>query len=329
MPKIFPLTGPSGLHAEFTDVGGAIVSAQVPDRDGRSRDVVLGYDCAERYLTNEAFFGVTVGRYANRIANGRFTLDGREYQIPVNEPPHSLHSGPDGFHSQLWDAEVAESSVRFSRVSPAGETGFPGTVRVNVTYELDAENAIDIRYEATTDAATVINLTNHAYFNLAGEGGKSIEDHELTVAASHYVEPAPDGIPSGRIPSVTRTPLDFRESRRIGVPDETFPALAITKGYDHSLVLDEKGYQLAATVRHPESGRVLEVLTDQPGLHFYGGNYLAGKSGKEGKAYLRRSAFCLEAQHYADSPNHPNFPSTVLRPGEFYRQRTTYRFRAE
>lgn len=326
MPEFFSLTGPTGLRASFTDVGAALVSALVPGSNGEVVDVILGYDTAEEYLTDDSYLGVIVGRYANRIANGRFALDGSEYQLAINEPPDTLHSGPEGFHSQIWNAETTEHSLRFSRVSPAGEAGFPGTMQISVTYELTKRNEIDIRYEATTDAPTVVNLTNHAYFNLAGEGSPSIAEHEITIAGSHYVEPAASGIPSGQLPPVTETPLDFRQPRPIGTPDENFPALQITNGYDQTIVLDEKSYQYAATVRHRASGRVLEVLTDQPGLHFYGGNYLCGATGKGGKPYTHRSAFCLEAQRYADSPNHPNFPSTVLRPGETYRQRTTYRF---
>lgn len=326
MATFFSLTGPTGLRATFTDVGAAIVSALVPDRDGVQADVILGYDTPEEYLTDSFFHGITSGRYTNRIAYGRFSLDGTDYQLAINDPPHHLHSGPDGFHRKIWSAEVGDNTIRFSRVSPDGEAGYPGTLRVAVTYELTDDNAIDISYEATTDAPTIINLTNHAYFNLAGEGTPTAADHELQIAGSNFVEPTPDNSPTGHLLPVANSPLDFRQARAIGVPDESFDPIRYTYGYDQMLVLDGDGHHLAATVRHPASGRTLEVLTDQPGLHFYGGNYLTGALGKGGKSYPRRSAFCLEAQHFADSPNHPHFPTTVLRPGEVYRHRITYRF---
>ncbi len=327
MAQFFPLTGPTGLQATFTDVGASLVAAQIPDRDGRLADVILGFDTPEAYLTNPSYHGVTPGRFANRIAQGRFSLDGIDYQLEVNDPPHHLHGGPTGFHSRIWKSDVGEHAIRFSRVSPDGEAGYPGTLRVAVTYELTEDNAIDIRYEATTDAPTIINLTNHAYFNLAGEGSTAIADHDLGIAASRFVEPGPDAAPTGRLLPVDGTPLDFRETRRIGEPDESFDPLRFTIGYDQTMVLDENGYHLAGTVRHSKSGRTLEVLTDQPGLHFYSGNFLTGTPGKGGKPYPHRSAFCLEAQHFADSPNHPDFPTTVLRPGESFRHRITYRFR--
>ncbi len=220
----------------------------------------------------------------------------------------------------------APAPYDFRESAPTGKPATPAPCESTVTYRLTDDNAIDISLEASTDAPTIINLTNHAYFNLAGEGQPSIADHELRIAGTEFVEPSPDAAPSGRILPVAGTPLDFRETRRIGEPDESFDPLKYTIGYDQTLVLDQSGYHLAAAVRHPASGRTLEVLTDQPGLHFYGGNFLTGELGKGGKPYTHRSAFCLEAQHFADSPNHPNFPTTTLRPGESFQRRITYRF---
>ncbi len=325
-PQFFELINPSGVRVVLTNVGAAVVSAHVPDRKGQFADVLLGFDTPGEYLDNTPFYGCTAGRYANRIANGRFTLDGTEYHLATNDGPHHLHGGPNGFSTRIWETELGPQTVRFSRFSPDGEAGYPGNLHVTVTFELTADNVIEIRYEATTDAPTILNLTNHAYFNLAGEGTPTIADHEVTIAADRYVEPGPNVAPTGRLPSVADTPLDFRNPRPIGLPDADFPPLQASGGYDQSLILEHPGYQLAANVHHPASGRTLEVSTDQPAIHFYGGNFLTGATGKGGKPYPHRSALCLEAQHYPDSPNHPNFPPTTLHPDETYHQKTTYRF---
>jgi aldose 1-epimerase len=326
MTEFFELTNPSGVRVVLTNVGASLVSAHVPDRDGNFADVLLGFDAPHDYLSNPSFFGSTPGRYANRIAHARFTLDGTDYQLATNDDPHHLHGGPDGFSTKIWDAEVTPHLVRFSRSSPDGESGYPGNLHASVTFELTDDHSIDIRYEATTDAPTILNLTNHAYFNLAGEGTPTIADHELTIPADRFVEPSATVEPTGALPPVADTPLDFRAPRPIGTPDLGFPPLRATGGYDHSFVLPPDGYQPAATAHHPATGRTLEVLTDQPAIHFYGGNFLTGETGKGGKPYPLRSAFCLEAQHYPDSPNHPSFPTTTLRPNQTYTQRTTYRF---
>ncbi len=325
-PEFYEITNPSGTRVVLTNVGAALVSAHVPDRDGHFSDVLLGFDTPDEYLANTSHYGSTVGRYANRIAYGRFELDGTDYQLATNNGDHHLHGGPEGFCTQIWDVETSPSVVRFSRRSPDGEAGYPGNLPVSVTFELTSDNAIDIRYEATTDAPTILNLSNHAYFNLAGEGAASIADHEMTIPADQFVESSATVEPTGELPPVAGTPMDFRAPRLIGTPDTGFPSLAATGGYDQTWVLPPTGYQPAATVHHPATGRTLDVLTDQPGIHFYGGNFLTGKLGKGGKSYDYRTAFCLEAQHYPDSPNHKNFPTTILRPGQTYTQRTTYRF---
>lgn len=325
-PQFYELTNPCGFRVVLTNVGASLVSALVPDRDGNFADVLLGFDTPEEYLANGSYFGSTVGRYGNRIAHGRFTLEGTDYQLATNDGPHHLHGGPEGFSTRIWDAEATAHSVRFTRFSPDGESGYPGNLHVAVAFELTPDNFIDIRYEATSDAPTVVNLTNHAYFNLAGEGTLSIADHVFASPADRFVEPSADVVPTGHILPVADTPLDFREPRPIGDPGDAFPPFAVCGGYDQSLVLPPGGYQSAATVQHPPSGRTLEVFTDQPAVHFYGGNFLTGNPGKDRKPYPHRSAFCIEAQRFPDSPNHDHFPTTTLRPGETYTQRTTYRF---
>ncbi len=325
-PEFYELINANGVRIVLTNVGAALVAAHVPDRNGHFADVLLGFDTPAEYLDNPSYFGVTPGRYANRIAHGRFTLDGTDYQLATNDGPHHLHGGPDGFSTRIWESEVTPHLIRFSRQSPDGEAGYPGNLHVSVTFELTPNNAIDIRYEANTDAPTILNLTNHAYFNLAHEGAPSIADHEITIPAERFVQPSATVEPTGELPLIAGTPLDFRQPRAIDTPAEGFPPLVATGGYDQSFVLPAAGYQSAATVHHPATGRTVEVLTDQPAIHFYGGNFLAGEPGKGGKPYPYRSAFCLEAQHYPDSPNHAHFPTTTLRPGQTYTQRTTYRF---
>jgi aldose 1-epimerase len=318
-----------GLEAAVLTYGAVLQSARVPDSSGASAEVTLGYDHLEGYLSDTTYVGAVVGRYANRIAEGRFTLDGAEYVLPRNNGDACLHGGPAGFHTLLWEPREVPGGVELSLTSPDGDSGFPGTVTATVTYVLD-EDGLTVSYTATTDAPTVVNLTNHAYWNLDGTG--TIEDHVLELPASRFVAVDAGLIPTGIAP-VEGTPMDFREPRRIGdrlrAADEQ---LRHALGYDHAWVLDDPAdgqLQLIARVRAPRSGRVLEVLTDQPSVQFYSGNFLDGAVvGRGGRAYRQGDGLCLETQHLPDSPNQPDFPSTVLRPGERYGTTTLFRFGA-
>lgn len=296
-------------------------------------DVVLGYDSAEGYVNDRIYSGTIIGRYANRIARGRFTLDGVSFSLACNNGPNSLHGGDAGFHARLWDAEGVDGAVRLRLTSPDGAGGYPGAVHVEVTYRVDRAD-LRIEYVATSEAATVINLTNHAYFNLAGvdHEASSIVDHLMEIDASRYTPVDDTQIPTGVLAPVEGTPFDFRTAVSIGERiDADDPQLQYGGGYDHNYVLEGDGtLQRAARVTHEPSGRVLEVWTTLPGLQFYSGNSLDGTFiGKNGVKYGRRTAFCLETQHFPDSPNHPTFPSTVLRPGETYRHTTVYRFSSD
>ncbi len=334
---LYTLRATGGLVAAIATYGGTIVSLQVPDAAGAPADVVLGFDGLEGYLARgNPYFGAIVGRYGNRIAAGRFTLDGREHVLARNDGPNHLHGGVRSFDKVVWAARTTSSpegpALQLSYVSADGEEGYPGRLQVTVTYTLE-QGALRMDYAATTDRPTHCNLTNHAYFNLDGEGSGTILDHRLLIQAARFTPVGSGLIPTGEIRSVEGTPLDFRTPTRIGDRVDADDAqLRFAGGYDHNWVLDRSGPSpwLAARVVAPRSRRVLEVLTTEPGLQFYSGNFLDGSlRGKGGKAYPRRAALCLETQHFPDTPNHPEFPSTVLRPGEKYATSTVYRFSAE
>jgi aldose 1-epimerase len=316
-----------------TNLGASIVSIVVPDREGRTAEVVLGYPDLAGYVGDTAFLGAVVGRYANRIARGQFTLDGKRYTLARNNGPNHLHGGPQGFHRRLWSPRVVSGAegdaLELTYVSAAGEEGYPGALSATVTYALTADGGLGLDYSATTDAPTVVNLTNHAYFNLGGEGSGDILGHQIRIEADAFTPVDETLIPTGEIRSVEGTPLDFRSPTLVGQRvDAAHPQLQAGGGYDNNFVLrGEAGkLRLAARVHEPASGRVLEVLTTQPGLQFYTGNSLDGTGvGRSGRPHGRRSGLCLETQHFPDSPNQPAFPSAVLRPGERYRQRTVYR----
>lgn len=327
---LYTLTNTHGLRAKVITYGAILVSLDVPDRHGHFADVVLGFDELDSYVKRNPLFGAVVGRYANRIAGARFTLDGVEHRITANAGNNHIHGGGDKrFDRVVWKGssyrDGTEIGVRLTHFSPDGEEGFPGNLRCTVTYTLTDENELKITYSATTDKPTVVNFTNHSYFNLAGAGSGDILGHELMIAAPWYT-PAGEGlIPTGEIRSVQGTPLDFTEPRRIG---ERIDELTETRGYDHNYVL--KGSHgssvLAARVREPLSGRVMEVYTTEPGVQFYTANGMNNVRGKQGKVYGSHHSFCLETQHFPDSPNKPHFPSTVLRPGQEYRSTTVFRF---
>ncbi len=329
---LYTLTNKSGMAVAITDFGGHVVSIKVPDRNGKLADVVLGYDTLDGYENDKAHFGGTVGRYGNRIAGARFSLHEKEFTLTKNNGDNQLHGGLRGFDKMLWTAQPAsgkEPSLKLHYVSKDGEEGYPGNLTVDVIFTLTNANELKIDYTATTDKETVVNLTNHCYFNLAG-GGPAL-DHKLTLLASRFTPVGPGLIPTGELRSVAGTPFDFRESTAVGARiDQNDEQLQLGKGYDHNWVLDahpDGKPALAATLFDPSSGRVLETFTTEPGIQFYTGNFLDGTiRGKDGQTYQRRSALCLETQHFPDSPNHPDFPSTTLAPGATYHTITIYRF---
>jgi aldose 1-epimerase len=334
---LYMLRSARGLEVDVASYGGIVTRLLVPDREGGLADVVLGYDSLPAYEAGTSYFGAIVGRYANRIAGGRFTLDGEEVRLATNDGPNHLHGGLRGFDRVVWDAEPFESDsavgVRLTHVSPDGDQGYPGTLRATVTYALTGE-ALRIEYEATTDAPTVLNLTHHGYWNLAGHASGEILDHELRIAATRFTPVDSTLIPTGELRRVAGTPFDFREPTRVGtrIGDDDEQLLR-GRGYDHNFVLDgwtgDGTLRRAATLRDPGSGRTMEVWTTEPGLQLYSGNFLDGSDvGKDGAVYRHRDALCLETQHFPDSPNHPAFPSTALRPGETFRSTTVYRFTA-
>jgi aldose 1-epimerase len=318
------------IEVRILTYGGTIQSLRVPDRRGNAADVVLGFDTLEGYMGKDnPYFGALVGRYANRIAGGRFQLNGHGYTIPLNNGPNALHGGPRGFDKAVWKARDIKDGIELTHVSPDGDQGFPGTLTTTVRYTLKAKT-LRIEYTATTDQDTVVNLTNHAYFNLAGEGTSDVLGHELRINAGRFTPVNSTLIPNGELRPVSGTALDFRRPQRIGDRiDADDEQLRFGGGYDHNWVLDRSNGQLndAAELYEPGSGRVLQVFTTEPGLQFYSGNFLDGTvTGKGGKHYPRRSGLSLETQHFPDSPNHPSFPSTELKPGQSYHSITEFRF---
>jgi aldose 1-epimerase len=328
------LANDRGMTVAILTYGGIVQTLEVPGRDGVPANVVLGLATLDAYLAgNPPYLGALVGRYANRIAAGSFTLDGRGYRLPVNNPPNSLHGGTDGFDKRVWTATGTTDGVELAYTSPEGEMGYPGTLEVRARYTLTAGNELRIDYQATTAAPTVVNLTNHSYFNLAGEAAGSVEGHRLQLRAGRFTPIDATSIPTGELVPVAGTPFDFTAPRAIGerIADDD-EQLRFGLGYDHNYVLDrppgsEGALVPAARVTDPGSGRFLEVETTEPGLQLYSGNQLDGSlTGTGGAAYGPRAGLCLETQHFPDSPNQPGFPSTVLRPGEVYRSATVYRF---
>lgn len=333
--KLFQLTNKNGAKLYVTNYGARVVALIVPNRAGEFTDVVLGYDSLKSFQKNgEPFFGAIIGRYGNRIAKGKFSLAGKSYQLQLNDGVNTLHGGTDGFYAKVWEAkQLDQQQIEMSYLSKDGEAGYPGNVNVKVVYTLADDNSLKIDYSATTDKETILNLTNHAYFNLNGEGNGTILDHELTIAADGYTPVDKTLIPTGKIEPVKGTPFDFTTAKVIGKDIEAAnEQLKSGKGYDHNFVLNKNdGSSPVAIVKSPKTGIVMEVYTTEPGLQFYSGNFLTGvdKDGKGGKSYPFRSAFCLETQHFPDSPNQPNFPSTVLKPGQTYSTSTTYKFEVD
>ena len=328
--ELYTLTN-GRVTAKVTNFGAVLVALEVPNRQGKAADIVLGFDSLADYEVNKPFFGATVGRFANRIGGAQFTLNGKDYHLAANDGANSLHGGLKGFNKHLWTAEeVTPTSVRLALVSPDGQEGYPGNLRVQVTYTVTPDDALRIDYEAKADAATPINLTHHSYFNLAGPASGLVLDHELTLAAEFYTPGDAGMIPTGKIAPVAGTPLDFTKPARIGARIKEIPGEP--GGYDHNFVVRDGGKAteppvLAARVAEPTSGRVMEVFTTEPGIQFYSGNFLDGTvTGKGGVKYAKNQGFCLETQHYPDSVHQPNFPSTILQPGETYIQTTIYKF---
>jgi aldose 1-epimerase len=328
---LYTLSNKNGMEAAITNYGGTVVTLKVPDRNGKLDDVVLGYDNLDGYAAGKAYIGATVGRYANRIAHATFTLDGITYTLAKNDGDNHLHGG---FNKRVWTAKDVSSSagpaLELTYLSKDGEEGFPGTLSVKVVYTLTDDNELKIDYRATTDKDTVLNLTNHAYFNLAGQGNGDILQQQIMIGADRFTPIDATSIPTGELRSVKGTPFDFTTSTAIGARiDQDDQQLKLGRGYDHNWVLNNQtpgSLFLAAQAYDPHSGRALEVWTTEPGIQLYTGNFLDGIHGKDGKVYNRRYAFCLETQHFPDSPNKPNFPSTELKPGQPFQSTTVYKF---
>jgi len=328
----FTLTNAAGDSVRVITYGGIITSINVRDRDGQRNDVVLGHDTLAGYLGDNSHFGAVVGRYANRIGGAQFAIDGQVYKLAANNGPNSLHGGRVGFDKAVWKADpidaVGAAGVKLTHTSPDGDEGFPGALSVNVVYTFNDRGELAIDYEATTDKPTVVNLTNHSYFNLGGEGSGDVLGNVLTLNADRYTRVDRQLIPTGELADVAGTPLDFRAGTTIGARIHDAAIIELAKGYDHNFVVNRSGVGevKAAEVFDPRSGRVLQVFTTEPGVQLYLANHQSGKVGKSGHVYDQYGAFCLETQHYPDSPNKPEFPSTLLRPGETYKSRTVYAF---
>jgi aldose 1-epimerase len=327
---LFTLTNKEGNVIKLTNFGARITWISVPDKAGKKENIAFGFDTFDAMVKGDPYFGAIVGRYANRIAKGKFTLDGVEYSLPLNDGPNALHGGPGGWHSCVWEAEIvagANPSVKFTYVSPDMEMGYPGTMNVEALYTWNDKNEIVIDYTCTTDKKTVLNITNHCYFNLHGAGNGDILDHQLTVNSSKFSPVDSTLIPTGEDRPVEGTPFDFTTAHTIGERiAQSYDQLTLGKGYDHNYILNNTK-DVAATVYDPTSGRYMEVVTDQPGVQFYCGNFLNGSLiGYNGKPYAYRSGLCLETQHFPNSPNQASYPTTVLNPGETFKSETIYRF---
>ncbi len=330
--SLYRLTNESGAYVEIIDFGGAIRSIVVPDKDGKLGDVALGYDDISGYENQTKYIGALIGRHGNRIENAEFDLGGKHYTLAKNDGPNNLHGGVKGFDKVMWDAEIDGEVLKLTYVSPDGEEGFPGTLTATVRYSFDRNNALMIDYTATTDALTVCNLTNHAYFNLDGEGSGLILDHKLTLNATHFTVGNGQCLPNGYVAKVENTPMDFTCEHIVGERiNSSYEQIVFAGGYDHNWCPDGEGYRHIATLKGAVSGRVMEVYSDLPGVQFYAGNFLDGSKpyGKGGKAIEKRSGLCLETQFYPNSLNHPNFAQPVLNKGEIYHHVTTYRFTVE
>jgi aldose 1-epimerase len=333
--ELWTLRNANGMEAKVTTYGAILVSLTAPDRDGKMADVVTGKKDLAGYLAGHPGFGATIGRYANRIGNSQFTLDDKVIKVtPTGGGKHSLHGGKSGFDDQVWGAQLRPGNspgVEFHYTSADGEEGYTGKLVCSVTYRLTDDNALELHYQATTDKPTVINLTNHAYFNLGGHDSGTVLDHVLTIHSSQYTATDADLIPTGEIADLAGTPLDFSKATVVGKRiNDDHPAIKMGHGYDHNFILNEgKGLKPCALLTDPKSGRSMEVTTTEPAVQLYTGNHLKDVAGKDGAIYQRRDALCLETQHYPDSPNHPKFPSTVLRPGKTFTSVTRYKFSAQ
>jgi aldose 1-epimerase len=324
------LKNKNGMSVDIIERGAAVVSIKVKDKKEKFDDVIIGFDNPDDFKNNTVYFGVIAGRCANRIAKGKFQLNGKEYQLTINNPPNHLHGGINGLHSKIWHIEgKTTNSLKLSCTSPDGEDGYPGNIKVMVTYTVTDDDALKIEYEAVTDAPTILNLTNHCYFNLSADQESTILDHQLSIDADKFTSVDQNSIPTGKLTEVSNTPLDFRKSKMIssGIED-VYEQIKFAKGFDHNWVLNNYNGQVrkVASVYHAESGRELQVLTDQPGIQFYSGNYLDGIKGKKGVIYQKRSGLCLEAQLFPDAPNNTHFPSAVITPEKKYSQTTIYKF---
>mgnify|MGYP001478945269 CR=1 FL=1 len=332
--QIYTLINNQGLKARITDYGAKLVSLEVPDKKGELADVILGYETLDQYLKGDQYFGATVGRYANRIAKGKFSLEGKDYQLALNNGVNHLHGGPKGYQSVIWKSEIIDQngypSLKFTYHSPDGEENYPGNLDIEVIYTWKGDNSLNIDYKATTDQTTIINLTHHSLFNLKGAGNGDILDHILTINANAFTPVDSTLIPTGEIRPVTNTPMDFTTPHAVGERiTSDYEQIAKGRGYDHNWVLNrnQEGLTLAAELYDPESGRVMKVLTTEPGIQFYSGNFLDGSQiGKGNQPYKFRYGLALETQHYPDSPNHSEFPSVVLKKDEVYKQTTIYSF---